>query len=225
MTNYWHGIDFTVERPNGQRAGAAGWHQHRTRGSRFVRHHCALPEIFLTVGPPRQQQIDRCARRRSVADELPRAGTYTIPSSRRAGERRSALAGQRPAHDRSTAFVATNGASLTANYTLTNAILQRARSAPARPRFASQTLDLTLPGQLYGERVNSVDMRFAKILRIRRHTDEHRVRPVQPVQLERGTAYNQGFGTDGSTWLRPTADLNPRFAALQRDVRLLSSRQ
>jgi hypothetical protein len=27
-----------------------------------------------------------------------------------------------------------------------------------------------------------------------------------------GTAFNQGFGADGATWLRPTAVLNPRFA-------------
>jgi hypothetical protein len=27
-----------------------------------------------------------------------------------------------------------------------------------------------------------------------------------------GTAFNQGFGTNGATWLRPTAVLNPRVA-------------
>jgi carboxypeptidase family protein len=27
-----------------------------------------------------------------------------------------------------------------------------------------------------------------------------------------GTAFNQGFGIDGATWLRPTTIMNPRFA-------------
>ena len=26
-----------------------------------------------------------------------------------------------------------------------------------------------------------------------------------------GTTFNQNFGTDGSTWLRPNAILNPRY--------------
>jgi hypothetical protein len=27
-----------------------------------------------------------------------------------------------------------------------------------------------------------------------------------------GTAFNTAFGTNGATWMRPTAVLNPRFA-------------
>jgi hypothetical protein len=33
-----------------------------------------------------------------------------------------------------------------------------------------------------------------------------------------GTAFNQNFGTDGSTWLRPVGILNPRYVRFNATV-------
>ena len=33
-----------------------------------------------------------------------------------------------------------------------------------------------------------------------------------------GTAFNQNFGTNGATWLRPNAILNPRYARFNATV-------
>jgi hypothetical protein len=33
-----------------------------------------------------------------------------------------------------------------------------------------------------------------------------------------GTAFNQNFGADGSTWLRPNANLNPRHVRFNATV-------
>jgi hypothetical protein len=33
-----------------------------------------------------------------------------------------------------------------------------------------------------------------------------------------GTGFNQNFGADGSTWLRPNAILNPRYARVNATV-------
>ena len=68
-----------------------------------------------------------------------------------------------------------------------------------------------MPGELYGERVNSVDMRFGKILRFGGTRTNVAIDLYNLFNANTGTAFNQGFGTDGATWLRPTAVLNPRF--------------
>ena len=36
---------------------------------------------------------------------------------------------------------------------------------PLAPGLAFQTVDLTLPGEVYADRINSVDMRVAKVFR------------------------------------------------------------
>ena len=65
---------------------------------------------------------------------------------------------------------ATNGTSVTANYDVPNATSQAVARPAADRRLADGTtsVNLLLPGQLYGDRVNQVDMRFAKILRFGR---------------------------------------------------------
>jgi len=108
--------------------------------------------------------------------------------------------------------VATNGVGLAANYTVTGDILTANGQTPFAPGITTQTVNLVPPSSLFGDRVNSVDMRFGKILRI------HKTRANVAMDLYNlfnsnvGTAFNQGYGTDGATWLRPTAVLNPRFA-------------
>jgi hypothetical protein len=78
---------------------------------------------------------------------------------------------------------------------------------------ANTTVDLTLPGELYADRVNSVDMRFAKILRFGRTRTNVGIDLYNLLNANTGTAFNQTFDplTNGSSWLRPTQILNPRF--------------
>jgi hypothetical protein len=73
------------------------------------------------------------------------------------------------------------------------------------------TVNLLKPGQLYQDRLNSVDMRFAKTLRFGSKRTDIGIDLYNLFNGNTATNYDQGFGTDGSTWLRPTAVLNPRF--------------
>ena len=59
----------------------------------------------------------------------------------------------------------TNGASRTATYRMTAAQFLAATGRPLATGLATQDVDLLLPGAVYGDRINVVDMRFAKVLR------------------------------------------------------------
>ena len=63
---------------------------------------------------------------------------------------------------------ATNGTSVAANYNVSNAIAQASLGRPLSLGAANTAVNMLLPGQLYGDRVNQVDMRFAKVLRFGR---------------------------------------------------------
>ena len=211
VTTYWHGVDFTA---NARMANGLVL-QGGTSTGRGVRDFCdittALPEIFVTVGSVlANQQVDSCAVTERWLTSFRGLASYTLP---KIDVLVSAVLRSQANAQPSTinTFVATNGASLSANYTVTSAILAANGQRPLTPGLAFQTVDLTLPGDLYGDRVNSVDMRFAKILRFGGTRSTVGIDLFNLFNSNVGTTYNQGFGADGSTWLRPTAILDPRF--------------
>jgi hypothetical protein len=55
-------------------------------------------------------------------------------------------------------------------------------------------------------------MRFGKLLRFGGTRANIGIDPYNLFNSNVGTTFNQAFGADGATWLRPTAVLNPRFA-------------
>jgi hypothetical protein len=113
--------------------------------------------------------------------------------------------------------VASNGNSLAANYNVNSTILQTQSNLarPLTPGLAFQTVDLTLPGDVYPDRVNSVDLRVAKVLRFGRTSTNVGFDFYNLLNANTGTAFQQVFNPDPAavnTWGRPTSILNPRFA-------------
>ena len=107
--------------------------------------------------------------------------------------------------------MATNGAPRTATYRMTAAQFLAATGRPLATGLATQDVDLLLPGQVYGDRINVVDMRFAKVLRFGGTKTNVGLDLYNLFNSNTGTTFNQNFGTDGATWMRPTAVLTPRF--------------
>jgi hypothetical protein len=95
---------------------------------------------------------------------------------------------------------------------VTPAILAANGQTPFAPGITTQSVNLLQPSSLFADRVNSVDMRFAKILRFGGTRTNVGIDLYNMFNSNVGTAFNQAFGTDGLTWMRPTAVLNPRFA-------------
>jgi hypothetical protein len=207
---YWHGIDVNV---NTRLRGVVV--QGGTSTGRGVRDNCeivaALPEtlVGLTV-----QQPASCHVVEPFLTQVRGLASFTIPKID---------------VQFSTGFQfkpgtlgiggndsATNGASLNANYNLPNAAV---RSIIGRDLVtganSNLSTNLLLPGQVYGDRVNQVDLRAAKILRFGRTRTLVGVDLYNLFNANAKLAYNQAVGPN---YLRPTQILWPRFVRFNATI-------
>jgi hypothetical protein len=203
VTAYWHGVELTV---NARMRNGLTMQGGFTTGA-GVRDICeitaALPELLGT------QQIGSCKVNEVWLWNWRGLTSYVVP---KIDVQVSAIL-RSQANTSPGAQVASNGGSLSANYAISNAQVIAALGRPLAGNAQNTTVNLTLPGQLYAERINSVDMRFAKILRFGRTRTNVGIDLYNMLNANTGTAFQQTFDslTSGATWLRPTQILNPRF--------------
>ena len=99
------------------------------------------------------------------------------------------------------------GAPILASATFTNAQI-----APSLGRNLSQgttaTVGLVQPNSIYLDRINQVDIRFAKVLTFGRTRANVGVDLYNALNTNVATAYNQTYGP---AWLTPTAIMPARF--------------
>jgi hypothetical protein len=109
--------------------------------------------------------------------------------------------------------VGTNGSSRSANYLMNAAQFLAATGRPLRTGVTTETVNLLLPGQLYGERVNNVDLRVAKIVRVKGTRANIGLDFYNLTNANTPTTVESTYdpATSGERWLRPTAVLQPRF--------------
>jgi hypothetical protein len=210
-TYYWQGIDFTANSrmTNGLvlQGGFSTGAGHRDLCDVWA----ALPELTITAGFPVYQPVSACKIDEEWQMNWRGLVTYTIPKIDVliSGILRS-QANTEPLTIET--GVATNGVGIAANYTVTPAILAANGQTPFAPGVTTQSVNLVPNSSLFADRVNSIDMRFGKILRFGGTRTNIGIDLYNMLNANVGTAFNQGFGTDGATWMRPTAVLNPRFA-------------
>ena len=203
---HWRGVDVTV---NARLAGGLTIQGGTTTGA-GVRDNCAviakLPELLTVVGVA--QQTTSCAVNEPFLTTLRGLVAYTIPKvDVSVSSSFRSQANIQP--DAGGVAVATNGASLNANTNVP------AANVPGGLAFGSpfQSVNLVLPGQQYGERINGIDLRFGKIIRLGRTRTNIALDLYNLLNKNTGTAYQQGydFASNGAAWIRPTTVLNPRF--------------
>jgi hypothetical protein len=210
-TAYWHGIDVTAN----VRLSNGLTFQGGTSTGRGVRDFCEvaekLPELFDPFFGTRNQPAS-CHVTEDWATTFRGHASYTLP---KVDVLFSAIVRSQGSNF---PFLnaASNGASLNAFYQVPNTVVLRALGrlpSGAVPNPNGTTgVDLLLPGEMYGEdRVNQVDLRFAKILRFGGRRLDLGMDLYNLFNANDVTIYDSQFGTDGSTWLRPTAIINPRF--------------
>ncbi len=218
VTTYWHGVDFNVNARTNKGITLQGG----TSTGRGVRDYCAvmqkLPETYVTPATVlANQQVGACAATEPWLTTVRGLVSYTVP---KIDVLVASTFRSTPNVQPSTVntYVATNGLSTSANENVTNAVLLAQGSTlgrPLNPALAFQTVDLTLPGGVYPDRINSLDLRVAKVLRFGRYRTNVGFDFYNLFNANTGTAFNQTFDpppSNGAAWLRPTSILGPRFA-------------
>jgi hypothetical protein len=108
-------------------------------------------------------------------------------------------------------FRSDQGAQLAANMAFTSAQVQPSLGRPLSNNAPNVTVNLIEPGTLYGDRVNEVDLRFAKIIRIGATRTNIGFDVYNILNSAAVLTYNQTFSPTSTTWLTPNSVLQPRF--------------
>jgi len=171
----------------------------------------SLPESTLNVAfGTGISQVDACAVNEPWQTNVRGLASYTIPKiDVLVSAIARSIANNVPQTTQDA--VATNGLSLNANYDVTSAQVLAAIGRPLPGGAATQSINLVKPGEVYGPRINAVDMRFAKILRFGRTRTNVGIDLYNIFNTNTGTTFNQNFGTDGATYRQEVTLLNPRF--------------
>jgi hypothetical protein len=211
-TAYWQGGDFTATArlTNGLTV------QGGTSTGRAVRNNCeitaALPELLLVANV--NQRVDSCNVTEKWATSFRGLASYTVPKI-------DVLvsASMRSLETTPGGGVATNGLSLATNYVVPNTVI--VQSLGRRPANSlatgTTTVNLLNPGLFYTlDRINLVDLRFAKILRFAGRRTDVGFDLYNLFNSNVTTSYQQTYEyrTDGAAWLTPTAIAAPRLARL-----------
>jgi hypothetical protein len=213
---YWHGIDVNVN----ARLRNGLTFQGGTSTGRGIRDNCEVvakvPELLLSGTPLTWQRPESCRVVEPWLTQVRGLAAYTIPKIDVAISASFQLKpGTLGVLGNDTA---TNGTSVAANYNVSNAEAQASLGRPLSLGATNTAVNLLLPGQLYGDRVNQVDMRFAKVLRFGRTRTLVGLDLYNLFNANPGLTYGQAWGTNGATWLRPQTVLYPRFVRFNATV-------
>ena len=214
-TFYWQGVEMTVNaRMNNGLTLQGGF----TAGG-GVRDLCEiaaqLPELYSQpLGMLQNRNVDACRVEEPWLWAWRGLANYVVPKIdvQVSGIMRSM------ANVTATNDPASNGLSQSANYFEPAANIVAQLGRPVAGNAPQVTLDLTRLGDVYPSRINNVDMRVAKVVRFGRFRANVGFDLYNLFNANTGTAFNQNFGTNGATWLRPNAILNPRYARFNATV-------
>ncbi len=102
------------------------------------------------------------------------------------------------------------GAMLAANYAVPNAAVASSLGRNLSGNAPNVTVNLVAPGTRYGDRINQIDVRVAKILRHGRSRTMVALDIYNASNSSAGLTYNNAF-VPGAAWPRPNTILTPRF--------------
>jgi hypothetical protein len=115
----------------------------------------------------------------------------------------------------SATFQSKPGAQLAANYNVPNAVVQPSLGRPLSGNAANVSVNLVEPGTLYGDRINQLDFRVAKVLRYGRTRTQVGLDVYNMLNSSAIQTYNQTFG---ASWLTPTLVLPARFMKVSAQI-------
>jgi hypothetical protein len=114
----------------------------------------------------------------------------------------------------SATFQSKPGVQLAANYNVPAAIVAQSLGRAPAGNVANVTANLIAPGTLYGDRINEVDLRIAKLIRFARTRTKVQIDLFNLFNSAAVLGYNQTYSPTSSTWLTPTSVLAARVAKI-----------
>ena len=117
----------------------------------------------------------------------------------------------------SATFQSKPGAMLAANYAAPNAVVAPSLGRNLSGNAMNVTVNLVSPGTMYGSRINALDLRVAKILRVGRTRSMLAMDLYNALNSSAVLTYNNTFVPDG-TWPLPSAILTPRFLKITFEI-------
>ena len=205
-TQYWHGVNVNVN--TRMRNGLV--FQGGTSTGRGVRDDCDAGTKIDSPDPRNCRVVE------PFMTSFTGNASYTVPKvdvlvSAQFRSRNPANIGAVGANS------ASNGTSLSANTQVPNAVVQQLLGRlPGTALIAGNTtVNLLETGQMYpSERLNQLDMRFAKIVRFGSRRADIAIDLYNLFNTNHTTGFdaNYGYATNGADWLRPTSIVAPRFA-------------
>jgi hypothetical protein len=107
------------------------------------------------------------------------------------------------------------GGVLAANWNAPVALVSAALGRPAAVVGNTVPINFVAPGEVWGDRVDALDLRFGKILRFGRTRYNVGIDIINLTNSNATLSYNQTFNpaltTGPGSWLQPTSVLTPRF--------------
>ena len=117
----------------------------------------------------------------------------------------------------SAAFQSKPGPMLAANYVVPNSAVEPSLGRSLSGNAANVTVNLVTPGTMYGDRINQLDLRVAKELRVGRSRTRLAVDIYNAANSSAVLSYNNAF-VPGGTWLQPVTILTPRFVRMTTEI-------
>jgi len=114
-------------------------------------------------------------------------------------------------------FQSKPGAMLSADYAAPNSAVAPSLGRNLSGNAANVTVNLVQPGTMYGDRINELDLRVAKILKFGGSRSVIALDLYNALNSSAVLAYNTAF-VPGGTWLQPMTLLTPRFFRITAEV-------
>jgi hypothetical protein len=109
------------------------------------------------------------------------------------------------------------GAPLRATWNAPKDVVSAALGRPAQGAGTTIPIDLIAPGEVWGDRINELDLRFAKVVRFGGTRTHVGVDIFNILNSNAVLTYNQTFAPGGQ-WLAPQSVLTPRFVKVSAQI-------
>jgi hypothetical protein len=117
----------------------------------------------------------------------------------------------------SATFQSKPGAMLAANYAAPNAQVAPSLGRNLSGNAANVTVNLLAPGEMYGDRINQLDVRVAKVVKYRGSRTQIALEIYNTLNSSAVLTYDNTF-VPGGAWLQPQTILTPRFLKIAAEI-------